>query len=215
MKLHLYIYALLLSSLIYSQEEEKFTITKGTKELGLTFNYSYQKNSEENTSVNPVAHNFVVAPSLGYALKNNLVLGAQIQFLAIRQTTDGDDFERQFAPDLQTYGFSFFPYLKKYVNINKVLLFNLQGGIGYESIKQEDYNANETININQFSVGVTPGLTFSLSNTLALVADFGFIGYSNAKTKDSRDFVDDIKSNNFEISLNASNVLVGLVYFIK
>ncbi|MFS4484288.1 outer membrane beta-barrel protein [Hyunsoonleella sp. 2307UL5-6] len=215
MKFHIYLLALLTTTLIYSQEEEKFTITKGTKEIGLSLNYSYQKSKEDGTDVNPVTHNFLVAPSVGYAIKNNLVIGAEVRFSALRETTDVEASRRFLGPDLQTYGIGFFPYIKKYFSISKALLFNLQGRVGYEAISQEDFNTNQTIEANQFSLGITPGFTFSLNNKLAFVADFGFIGYSSTKNEDSRNFVRDSKRENFDIRFNASDLLVGLVYFIK
>lgn len=215
MKLYIYTFILLATTFIYAQEQEKFTITKGTKEIGLSFNYSYQKSKEDGVNPNPVTHNFLVAPSIGYAIKNNLTLGAQVRFSAIRETTDAGESQNFLGTDLQVYGVGFYPYIKKYFHINKALLFNLQAVVGYEAITQEDYNANQTIKSNQFSVGVTPGLTFSLSHKLALVADFGFIGYSNTKNEDSRTFVSDSRQENFDFRFNASNLLVGLVYFVK
>lgn len=215
MKVSIYIFVLLVTTFIYGQEEEKFTITKGTKEIGLSFNYSYQKNKEDDTDVNPVTYNFLVAPSGGYAIKRNLVIGAEIRFSALRETTDVEASQRFLGPDLQSYGIGFFPYIKKYFSINKALLCNLQGRVGYEAISQEDFNTNQTIESNQFSIGITPGFTFSLNNKLAFVADFGFIGYSSTKNEDSRNFVGDSKRENLDIRFNASNLLVGLVYFIK
>lgn len=215
MKLHLYLYALLLASFMYGQEEDAFTIPKGTKEIGLALTYNYQKNKNEGAFVNPVEHIFALRPSVGVALKDNLILGAQVNFTAIRETIDGDKSDRIYAPDVQTYGIGFFPYLKKYIPIGKKLLFNIQGNVGYEHFTQEEFNQNYTIKQNLFSLGFTPGITFSISSKLALKGDIGVLRYVNTKTEDSRNNSNTIKQQNFDFNFSASNILLGLVYFIK
>ncbi len=215
MKTKIYVLLVLFTSLIYSQEEHNFNINKGTKEIGLALNFNYQKNKTEDVTVNPHTTTLVFRPSFGYAIDDNLVLGAQINVSAIRETSDGELSQRRLTPDLQTFSFGFSPYIKKYFSIGKSLLLNINGSIGYQSMKIEDYNANETIKANQFSIGVTPGLTFRLSNNLALIGDFGFLGYSSTKNVDSRDFVDDSKQENFDFNISSQEILVGLIYYFN
>jgi hypothetical protein len=214
MKFYVYISFLLLNCIGYGQEQ--FTITKGTKALGLSLNYNFQKEKTDGEPLNTITHTFLGIPLFGYAIKNNLILGAQVRYGTVRQTTDGSADERRFGPDLRenTAGLNLF--LKKYIPLNTVLLFNVQGNISYETINQEDFNSSETTKANQFNIGLTPGLTLKLSNRLALTANFGFIGYTNTTTEeDANNFVSDTEENNFNINFNSSNLLIGLMYFIK
>ncbi|CAM1335111.1 hypothetical protein [Tenacibaculum aestuariivivum] len=64
---------------------------------------------------------------------------------------------------------------------------------------------------NAYSIGVHPSLTYFLNKKLALQASLGFLGY----TKTDYDNSDGSKANNdnFNFSLNSSNLLFGLSYF--
>lgn len=211
----LQICVLLITTLVYGQQQERATIIKGTKEISLSVNYGTQKNKEEGASATPRLTNFLLAPSIGFAIKNNLVLGAQINYIYNREKSKGDDFIIQFTPDVKTYGIGFFPYIKKYVPLSKTLWFNIQASIGYQYLNQEEFNDDYVIDEHQFRIGVSPGVTFNLSDALALKVDVGFLGYSTSRFEDSRVDSDVSKQENFDFSISSSEVLIGLVYFIK
>lgn len=213
MKLYLYIILLVGVNFFYGQEQ--FIINKGTKVLGLSFNYGFQKEKIEGATVNPITYRFLIRPGFEYAVKDNLTVGGQLGYTSVRQTTDGSVSERRLDEDSQEQGIGFNAFINKYFSLNKVLLFNVQGSISYQSITQEDFNTNDKAKANQFDIGLTPGVTFRLSHKIALTADFGFIGYVSTNTKDSASFVNDTKEENFEINFDSSNLLIGLVYFIR
>jgi len=214
MKLHFYIIFILGS--IFAHGQEQFVIPKGTKSLGVMFNYSFLKEKGANTEVDFINHNFLFSPSFGYAIKNNLILGTQLRYILRREVADSDNLQqRATRRDIINRGGGIDVFIKKHITLNKALLFNVKANIGYQTTKEEDFNSSQDFRTHTFNVGITPGLTLSLSKRLALTADFGFIGYTNTKEVFYNDFTDTEKEERFDVDFSSFNLLVGLVYFIK
>ena len=77
----------------------------------------------------------------------------------------------------------------------------MDGGFGYSHI----YNAGR--DIDEFNVGLRPGVAVNLGEHLRFVTHIGFIGYSHEKNNKTKD-----KMNNWEVDIDGNNILFGLYY---
>lgn len=214
MKFKIQLIALLIVSAIYGQKDEKFNIVKGTKEVTALINFNVRTNKSDDGDNVDTEVTFGFRPSLGFAIKDNLVIGAGMGFSAIREKSEFEGEVSSFDPDIQTYVFAFYPYIKKYIPVGKKLAFNIQGSLRIEALTSEEFNNKVTLKSKWFGIGITPGLTYNLSNKIALISDFGFFGY----TKKIEDNVTEnerlLEESTFNLSLNSSQLFIGMVFFL-
>lgn len=181
-------------------DAENVFITKGTYELGGSFSLGFNKS--EIKDVDSENQNFFmnISPNLGYAIKDNLLIGLRTGFNYSEATRSFDG-----NLDFATRGYSFAPYLKKYFSITEKFAFSLQGEAGLGFASSDDRRST------QLQIGVRPGLNYRLSNRLAFNTQIGFLGYNNEKTEGDNGF--ERNSNRFNVTLNNADFLVGINYF--
>ena len=93
------------------------------------------------------------------------------------------------------------PYARfTFFKSNVVSVF-LDGGLGYAHTYG---NGND---LDEFSVGLKPGVAVSLNNHLSFVTHIGFLGYENAKNNNT-----DVKVDSWGLDLDGRNITFGLYY---
>lgn len=149
-------------------------ISKGSIWLGGNIGYNGSKDGQTGTKQSL----FYFSPGIGTAVKENLILGIQLDFSKSKFENGGDQTGSAYGADL---------FLRKYWTIVKRLYVfgHFQGG--YRSTKDEsEYtNYHKTVNGDVINLGVSPGLAFSINRKIQLESKFNnlfFVSYNKTKT---------------------------------
>jgi len=155
-------------------------IKKGAIFLGGQIGFSTNKTNNEQTSpVNPPydtkSTNFAFSPVFGKAVKDNLIVGADIKYVNNKYQTD-------YPQDQKTnsYGLGFF--VRKYKDLGKGFYLFGQARAGASYNTQKYYNTVTTV-ANSLTKGYTiqlaiyPGIAYSVSSRLQLEAGFDNLGF--------------------------------------
>lgn len=125
-------------------------------------------------------------PTVGYALSDNFEIGATLELSTISNYMNTEDGKYT--------GFGISPFARyKFFESGK-LSFHIQGGVSYFSSKTK-YPASrievlegnfelipaQTIKSQEFKVGVEPLVKYSITDHIALVSSFGWLGFNSTK----------------------------------
>ncbi|PIB37978.1 outer membrane beta-barrel protein [Maribacter sp. 4G9] len=215
------LFAILLACLTASaqESEENLVIEKGTWNIRGNASIRFSNNDNRLNLQDFVAENslnsFTIAPSFGYTLKNNLVVGVGLQYL--NQKTEGSTTSLNNTDNFKSTNNSIglVPYIRGYKALGKQLALYLQGEAGYNrnwgKSEQNGQSENNDFTGNNLFIGIRPGITYFLDKKLAMEANYGALGYSFNETKyeDGRS----TKSDSFNLNLDASNIFFGLAYY--
>ena len=127
-----------------------------------------------------------IMPEVGYNINDSWAIGTTIGY---GQSGKGDDKVKTFTVS---------PYARLAVAKLSMVNVFIDGGVGYSFVEQGGAKVNE------FNVGLKPGVALNLNDKLSFVAHFGFLGYQNDKVKG-----DDKSINTFGLNLD-NNVSFGL-----
>ncbi|MDP5100988.1 MAG: autotransporter outer membrane beta-barrel domain-containing protein [Nonlabens sp.] len=223
MKKIIFSITLLIAAISLAQTESPSFITSGTYELigSINVGFSDSERTEQNVGVvnTSTRTNIGFAPQLGYALKDNLVLGLGLSY----QYSKGESFSETSSDDFNASQYGIATYLKKYFSINEKLALSLQGEVRYSwSESDQDRNFtqpgvtplfNSESSSNQLFVGFRPGIAYRINNRFAMQAQLGALGYFRNSNKFDNDF--ESTANVFELSLNTQDFNLGLTYFFN
>lgn len=202
------------SGILNAQEKKGISkIEKGTwnftTDLSLyNFNQSYDQIKNESSTFL-----FNITPKLNYFIDDNLSLGFGIGY-NYRNIDNIDNNQNLTTQNTNT--FSFNSYIKKHYFIASNLSFFLQGEITYQTgkIKNSFQNSSNTLtsDINTFFIGIRPGVSYFLTNKIAIQAYFGSLGYTNDTIKNNSNSLKENQSR-FNLNLNPSQLIFGLSYY--
>jgi len=116
-----------------------------------------------------------------------------------------DNIEKSFA-----FGF----YLRNYITVNQGGLF-LEESMSFGFSKSEfiDFEDNNTSS-RSFSIGISPGIYYYLTEKIALEAKIGWLGYKTKREIYSyRDY--DRVFNESGVSINPQNITMGIIFTLK
>ena len=154
-------------------------ITKGSKLLGLDFGAGYNKSGEGLNESKQSHFNF--NPSLGFAIKENSVLGFRVNYGHGKMTTGGT------SPERKTTEYGAGVFLRRYLQLGKkVYLFGEGAGdYNYSNSKDAGNGYAYTSKTNSVTLSAYPG--FSYAATKRLMIDAGLnrlvaIGYSASES---------------------------------
>ncbi|MCH8555118.1 MAG: porin family protein [Schleiferiaceae bacterium] len=158
------------------------------------------------TQADPKFTDFNLNLQGGYFVADNFAVGLGIGYGLSKITEDGDDF----LDEISTGIFAINPFARYYIPYtNKFAFFaQLDLGIGFGSTKTESRMGNTTItdegSVNVFGIGVSPGFTYFLTESIGLDLRVGFLGYNSASTS--------FESNNSTTtnSISGTGVNIGL-----
>ena len=180
-------------------------IPKGAVWLGGTINY-YESKSEEFNSKQQTLN---IRPAIGYVVKENSVVGIQLNFSKSKYEPSNQD-QNSYGADI---------FMRRYWEIVKRLYAFGHFRAGYASTHDEVESTNYSKDAKGWTVGVgaTPGIAFSINKKFQLEAGFNDLFYFNYHKSNSdivnggitSSFEDHVVSGglNFE---NASNLAVGV-----
>ncbi|RKR12861.1 outer membrane protein with beta-barrel domain [Maribacter vaceletii] len=197
-------------------ENENFKIEKGSKYLGgsISFNFSNSENNSSNGSVESNNTYLGFAPKLGYAVKDNFIVGLGITSIYSKNNLDYPALNSSESENTST-SIGVLPFIRGYKSLGSRLAIYLQAEINYS----KNWRNNKTSNSPEYKsdgrsvfIGFRPGISFLISNKLALEAGIGSLGYSSSKTEEENQFNEN-KNDSFNFSLSSSDLLFGLAYY--
>ncbi len=158
-----------------------------------------------SSTVNSSYTFFNLNPKVGYFLSDKLAVGVQTEG-AIRVTK----FPNNTNHTKSTYtGFDFSPYLRYYIINQKFGLFG-EASMGFGISTYKDfYQYSSTVKTTGqgFSMGVSPGIYYSISDHIMLESMLGWIGFDSS-TQKYDDGSRDVNSS-FGLELNSSTISFG------
>lgn len=208
------------SILLFGQQDDKLIIEKGTWLIDGSISFSDNHNRFEvegtDDSSDQESFNFALAPKIGYTIKRNLTAGLGLEYSRTKGsaiTTTENSGSSGGSSLSQSFNIS--PFLRTYIGLNQNLALFVQGELQYGRRWSESTDNNEPSSFtgiqNQYRGGIRPGLTYFMSNKLAIETSIGFLGYSRFDTEDSD--TSSGSGSNFGLSLNSSDLFFGIAYY--
>ncbi|HTF29833.1 MAG TPA: outer membrane beta-barrel protein [Flavitalea sp.] len=152
---------LLLSVIALTSVSAKAQILKGSTYIGGNFSVSSQRSEAEGQKTN----SFYISPSIGKAIKENLIVGVSLNYLNSLYK-----YETPSRESRQTnYGAGVF--VRKYLNLgSKFYLFG-QGSLG-GNFSENKYSTGQGTDMKSYSVNLNfyPGVAFEINRTFQLEA---------------------------------------------
>lgn len=150
---------------------------------------------------------FNIAPKAGYFVTSNIALGVQLGYTSAKDTEPsaipgGEDVEvKNTSLEIGAFGRYYFTPARNFS-------FFGQLSVGYVTAKEETTPGDAEFKTNGVNVALAPGISYFVSEHIALEATFGILGYRTNKPD-----VDDAEStNNFDFGVNFSDINFGIVY---
>jgi len=157
---------------------------------------------------------FSILPEAGYFLADDFAVGGKVGVSLQRQNTDpaGDD---NISSLLR---FHISPYARKYFAFGDKIYLYGEGGVNFATGTRKYTVAGTTDDgetITDFSVSISPGLEYKVSESLALNLRLGGIGYaiSKEKTPGNPDTITKNKQLYLDVGLN--NLNFGIKYYLS
>ena len=166
-------------------------------------------NSTKNTvkingvSSSETTNNFTLAPEIGYNLNEKWAVAMKLGFIHADDNSDVKALINDALPfpisSVATNAFAINPYVRYTVVKAGNFSFFVDGGIGYANIHVNGM-ADYFKNVNQFKVGVNPGVTYAISPKVSLVAHLGDLSYQNTWSK----------AKNYDVKVSQGKFNIGI-----
>lgn len=147
-----------------------------------------------------------IQPNAGYFISDRTSLGLLLGY----NSTNRDTFINNNIAELTDNLFQYGVYARFHKSLNEKLYLYLQPSIRFGSGEIEFF-PNQSTDIDQTDLGLTPGLTYFLSENWALEMRLGSIVYSSVNTSNTSSF----ERDQFAINLGLSNVGIGMNFYLK
>jgi len=167
------------------------------------------KNKDGGTTTEDLSRtSFNIYPDAGYFLSDKFAVGAEI---GLGTQTAKNPNSTYNTKQSQTR-FNFTPYARYYFINQKFGLFaEWSMGIAFGNIKEYYTTApTDKTKTTNFSLGVSPGMYYSVSDHLMLESTIGWFGFSSVRYKYS-DSSSDIY-NEFDMDLSSTDISLGLTW---
>lgn len=160
-------------------------ITKGKTLLGGTIAYSKGKAEYVNFNSDPptVQRYVTISPSVGWVVKENVIVGVQGNFSSQKQEYANANSNS----DYKAYGGGVF--VRRYVPLLKSFYFFGQGAVAYSNTESSQENMGQTYNETKgwgLDASIYPGLAYAITRKFHVEAglnDLLLIGYSHSESK--------------------------------
>lgn len=165
MKLSYKLFTVVLLTIASSSQAQ---IRKGTIMLGGSIHYSSENLEAFNNTEKVEESTFSIGPSVGYAIKDNLVAGIDLRYENIKQELNSDN---------KTNGFSGLIFLRKYWNITSRFYAFAHADAGYGSTTGHEYlngSITKTATTKGWNAGVSliPGISYAVGKKVHLESTF-------------------------------------------
>lgn len=199
--------------LLLTNTEVNGQIQKGFFQAGGSV--SYFNNNQETTSAlsNPTTQtsensNWGFVPNVGYFISDNFSLGLQLGFSSHNVKTneiEGNGSAFQYG----VYGRWYKPISDKFYFFNALSLVLANG----TSDALDVSSGQETkMDMSSFSANVSPGLTYFMTDWLALDTSINLLSYTSTKSEtENNNF--SRKSDAFNFNLNLTSLNFGLMFY--
>lgn len=144
--------------------------------------------------------NYAISPNYGYFVTNNIAVGVGLGFGG-NTAKNGLGIKTANASALSAGVFA-----RYYTTPSKAFSFFGNAGVNYTS--NTDKIPATSVKTSGFGISVAPGISYFVSNRLAIESTVGSLGYSTSKA----DLTGAVSTNNFGLNLNLSSISFGLVY---
>ncbi len=205
----------------FGQEKEKrLSIEKGTWNIdGSVSIYTTKSDLDDEFYIGGSDRtNLSFYPSVGYTIKDNLIIGIGIGYGYSDYNAEYIDTGSDNGQSRNSNKYSVNAFVKKFIPLKGNFALIFLGELGYSNLKEEDNRWNfddiRTTNTttNSVFIGIRPGITYFLSEHFALEGKFGTLRYQSSKSELDNDLRKS-KSNSFYFNLNPSNIYLGLSYY--
>ena len=159
-----------------SQQVQQPQIKKGTVFIGGSIGFSKQSASDNNPYYYPKATNINFSPSIGWAIKDNLVFGVTLGY-GYQKNTQVQDSNYNKS---NTYNVGVF--LRKYKSLGSGFFIFAQGNLNYNYTKTKNYDGAQNDQDNSTSVvglGFNPGVAYRINSHWQIETIFPNLGYVN------------------------------------
>ncbi|MFO7447747.1 MAG: outer membrane beta-barrel protein [Ignavibacteriaceae bacterium] len=207
---------LFITSVIYPQVE------KGKFALGGSISYNRATEDNENTLGQPeiTSERFIISPYFGYFTSNNLMLGIGLGYNSYNYEYD--------LPFLQNATqseklFSIEPFAKYYWHLSKSfsLFSKITATFGFGKTEQVYSSNNDPFprtenkteqDVSVIGAALTPGISYSLNDWIALEASLGILSYTKYKYElDTAGSVnDELNEERLNFNFTLSSISLGL-----
>jgi|GEM_PF-417532 len=165
-----------------SQQSQQSQIKKGTVFIGGSIGFTRQTPSGDPGSYYQKATNINFSPSVGWAIKDNLVFGVMLGYGYQKYTNVPADTVYSKA---QTYSAGVF--LRKYKYLGSGFSLFAQGNLYFNYSKTDNHNGLQNYQLNSTSIvglGFNPGVAYRINphwQIETIFPNLGYINYSNYK----------------------------------
>lgn len=209
MKKLLFLFALFFSIPFFSQAQEpQFPIQPKTWSIGGGASLRLNQ-TEYDAEYSRKIFGLNLRPNVGYAIGENLMLGTGLRYSYNETRTVDSSNDREQSGS----GVGIFPFISKYFNLNNRFAFNLTGELGYEYGWGENYtldNGYESTS-NSFEASIRPGITYFVSQNIALNAQLGGIFYNYTSREHDGEL--DMIHKSFMASIQMDQFYFGINFF--
>lgn len=184
-------------------------IGKGSVLLGGDVGFSTQKTKPiESVPDTRKLNGFYISPTVGVAVRNNLVVGGSLSFRTQSEKREANDYSSK----LTGYGAGVFVRKYKPIGSSGFYVFG-QAGLQFAYLDQELKSNGSPIlqksKITNISINVYPGISYAVSKRFHLESGFNnllSLGYTREKSLlESPGAVSGYTSNGFSLSSSLSN----------
>lgn len=166
-----------------------------------------------NTKTGDIKTNtFNVAPKAAYFVTSNIAVGLALGYSHSSQDVYEDDYPNTYKQKINTFSAGAFGRYY-FTPTNKFSFFG-QLSASFDSYKNEVAGYDSEYKTTGFSGGISPGISYFVSNHFALEATLGALSYNTVKPKSvtSAGTFDNDSTNTFSLDLNLSTIYFGAVY---
>ncbi len=166
-------------------------------------NVGFTSSSKKLNSTTTVLENktdLSVSPNYGYFVTNNIAVGVGLGY---GMNTTKNDATGAKIVDGSTLSAGVFA--RYYTTPAKAFSFFGNLGVNYTSGTEK---LPTSVKTTGFDVAIAPGISYFVSNRLAIESTIGSLGYSTKK----RDVTGAVASSDFGLNLNLSSIRFGAVY---
>jgi hypothetical protein len=181
-------------------------INKGSVLLGGSIGYNKGKSATWQQDIK--IKTFIFSPAVGVAVKENLVVGARIDYLKQTQNSQNDAYyTNKQAIETKNYGGGLF--VRGYVPvINRLYVFG-EGTASYTVLREtntqtSNYNDKQVRKTKGYSTGLsfTPGVSFAVTKKFQIEGGFNSlfnVSYLKSKTNYTTGYVGNVKPDKQEL----------------
>ncbi len=203
---------LLVFSITYAQEEPEYGFNKGDFFVSGTVNYNNTK-YKSNDSI--TQNRFAIEPEFGYFINQNLALGTRLNFSTSRSENSRDFETKENGIGIGIFGKYFFTPQKRFSVYGEVSAMYRASEYEQKSFFEDQLEIRTSDN-DSYTVAISPGVQFFVSENLALTSRIGNISYNSAENEnidpDGEKFTSE--NNQFSVNLGLDNLYFGVLYRI-